>query len=105
MSIKPIDLQTNMNQMHDIAKSENIRSSTIGGLQHVLEKESDEQSKMTKSRLEENQKAEKSIILKEEKGWKKRWRGGKDRKKKEGENNGDRPIHDDRMGNIIDVKK
>lgn len=104
MSIKPIDLQTNIGQMHDVAKSENIRASTIGGLQHVLEKESDEKSRLTQSRLEENQKAEKSTIMREDTAGKKRWwrRGEKEKKKKKGD---EAVLHDDRMGVIIDVKK
>ena len=72
MTIKPIDLQTNVAHMHEIAKSEQGRSVAYVEGQHKLEKNSAEEARRIRSRLEENKHAEKTSIKREEKhGYKK----------------------------------
>ena len=38
MSIKPIDLQTNMGQIHEISKGEKMRTDGLVEQQHLLER-------------------------------------------------------------------
>ena len=64
MTIKPIDLQINIAQMHEVAKGEQIRTEGIAEQQHLRDKESDEKSKLIQSRLDESKKAEKTVVLK-----------------------------------------
>jgi len=108
MSIKPIDLQTNISQMHEVAKGEQGRNDGITEQQHVLEKESNEKSRLVRSRLEENKNAERTIIMREEKGEQRKYKG---KKKKDRENQGRnkqrniRFVKDEKIGSIIDIKK
>lgn len=67
MSIKPIDMQTNIAQMHEVARNAQVKTEAIVEQQHVLDKESLEKSRLTNARLEENKKAEKNAIMREEK--------------------------------------
>jgi hypothetical protein len=107
MSIKPIDLQTSIGQMHEVAKGEQGRSAALVEQQHVLEKESNEKSNLVNSRLEENKKAEKTVIMKEEE----RGRGRRPFREKEKNDSSGRKtdeeeaLKDDRMGLIIDIRK
>jgi hypothetical protein len=66
MSIKPIDLQTNIAHMHDIAKSEQGRSAAYIDGQHSLEKNAGEEGRRIRNKLEENKHAEKTVIMREE---------------------------------------
>jgi len=106
MSIKPIDLQTNMAQMLEVGKGEQARTGAIAEQQHVMEKESDEKSKQINSKLDESKKAEKTVIMdqesKQEKGRGRYMHGRKGEKEKKDEA---RPGTDDRMGKYIDVLK
>ena len=107
MTIKPIDLQINIAQMHEVSKGEQVRTEGIAEQQHLLEKESDEKSKLIQSRLDENKKAEKTIIKREEEKGK---RGGKRKRREdkrgiEPEEKEMKTLKDTRMGRIIDVKK
>jgi hypothetical protein len=105
MAIKPIDMQTNIQQMHEIAKNEHSKSTINVEMQHSLEKESDKKSTNIQSRLEENKKAEKTLIMKDEEG-RKRKRSGRDRKDNQSQSsiNNDK-MKDDKIGIFIDVKK
>ncbi|MCU0820866.1 MAG: hypothetical protein MUC95_00140 [Spirochaetes bacterium] len=107
MSIKPIDLQTNIAHIHEVAKNEQGRSTAIVDGQHLLEKHSSEDSKRISERLDENKKAEKTAIKKEEDHRRKRKKILKSAEKKDQEKesaDGD-AIQDDRMGKMIDVKR
>jgi hypothetical protein len=105
MSIKPIDMQTNIAQMHEVARNAQVKTEAIVEQQHVLDKESLEKSRLTNARLEENKKAEKNAIMREEK---RRFRGGAhggregEGAEKDEENP---PPQDEKIGRIIDVKK
>ncbi|HOO71874.1 MAG TPA: hypothetical protein PK926_08925 [Spirochaetota bacterium] len=106
MSIKPIDLQTNIGQMHEVGKGEHSRMGAIAEQQHLLEKESNDKSKLVNTRLDESQKGEKTAIRDEEKKREQKMNQGRDNQgdsKKEKDNVN--VLKDDRMGNIIDVLK
>ncbi len=107
MSIKPIDLQTNIGQLHEVAKNEQGRSSAIVDGQHMLEKHSGEDSKRISERLEENKKAEKTAIKKEEDRKRKRRKILKAAKveQKEREHVIENAARDEKMGKMIDVKR
>lgn len=105
MTIKPIDLQTHIAQIHEVAKGEQGRSAAVIEGQHVLEKVTSEESKLISERLDENKKGEKTAIKKEEDRKKKRARfaGKKDRGEEQEEAN--EVVKDERMGRMIDVKR
>jgi len=102
MSIKPIDMQTNVGQMHEVARGSQVRTDAILEQQHMLDKESNDKSRLVNSKLEENKKAEKTIIMKENK---RKFKGEKHKDKGEGKEGEPGKMTDDRMGRIIDVKK
>ncbi len=108
MSIKPIDMQVNVGQMHEVAKGSQVRSDAIVEQQHVLDRESSEKSNSINSKLEENKKAERTVIKREERKERRRGEvmGRRKEKEKEGQRQ-DQPVisHDERMGRIIDIKK
>ena len=66
MSIKPIDLQTDIAHMHEIAKGEHGRAAAYIEGQHSLEEDAEEKARRTKDKLEENKQAEKTSIMREE---------------------------------------
>ena len=106
MTIKPIDMQVNISQMHEVGKNEQVRSETIAEQQHLLDKESNEKSKLIKSKLEESKKGEKTAI-KEDDSKNKREREKKgyyDPEKKEKVQKKEL-MKDDKIGRIIDVFK
>lgn len=107
MAIKPIDIQTNVSQIHEISKSEQARTEAVVGQQQVLEKESGEKSLLTNTKLEEMKKGESAVIRDQQKKEEKRKdtaarenRESKGKKKKK-----ESRSVDDRMGNLIDILK
>ncbi len=105
MAIKPIDLQVNIGQMHDVAKSEQAKAAAASEVQSSLEGEAGQKSRLVPTRIEENKKAEHAIITNEERREERR-KGGKREKNGRGtgrEKNED--LRDERMGLFIDVKK
>ena len=106
MTIKPIDMQVNISQMHEVGKNEQVKAEIIAGQQHLLDKESNEKSKLINSKLEESKKGERTAI-KEDDSKKKRDRGKKgysDSEKKEKVQKKEF-MKDDKIGRIIDVLK
>jgi len=103
MTIKPIDLQTNIAQMIEVARGEHARNAAVVEQQHILSKESQEKTNIQKEKVEENKKAERTIILNEEKQFKK----GKQFKEGEKKEKQKQPevLEDTKIGRIIDVKK
>lgn len=103
MAIKPIDLQTNIAQMIEIARGEHVRNAAVIEQQHILSKESQEKTNIQKEKVEENKKAEQTKILNEEKQFNK----GKQFKEGEKKKKQEEPelLEDVTMGRIIDVKK
>ncbi len=107
MALKPIDIQTNVSQIHEISKNEQARTDAVVGQQHVLENESGEKSRLVNTKLEEMKKGESAVIRdQQKKEEKKRGHAAQDagaakEKKKKSET---RRV-DDRMGNLIDILK
>ena len=105
MSIKPIDMQTNIAQMHEVARNAQVKAEAVVEQQHILDKESLEKSRLTNARLEENKKAEKNAIMRE---GKRRFRGGAHGGREcEGAERDEEnpPPGNEKIGRIIDVKK
>lgn len=107
MSIKPIDLQVNVAQMHEVAKGAQVRTDAVAEQQHVLDKESLGKSRQANTTVEENKKTEHAVIMREEK--RDRRRGGEKENKESsagaGEKEGEQGPVDEKMGRFIDIKK
>ena len=105
--ITPIDLQVNMNQMHEIGRVEKSRNAAVGAQQNFLDDEASRLANLKKERLEEPQKAEHANIndsLSDEKEKEKRREASRERD----ESSRKRPLnvlHDDKLGREIDVFK
>ena len=104
MSIKPIDLQTNISQMFEVGKTEHARADDIAKQQHLLDKESMDKSSLVNSRLDETKKGEKTAIKNEERESGKN-AGAREKDKKERKKKADAAPGDDSMGRFIDVLK
>ena len=105
MSVKPIDFQTNIAKILDVAKDEEGRAAALSGQRQAREEEASEKSKLANSRLKENREIEKTAIEREENRKKRgKKRGGRDREEKmRQEDKG--VLKDEKIGNIIDIKK
>ncbi len=66
MTIKPIDIQTNIAHMHEVAKGEHGRSAAFIDGQHSLEKNAEEEARRIRNKLEQSRHAEKTSIMREE---------------------------------------
>ena len=105
MSIKPIDLQTNIAHMHEIAKGEHGRSAAFIEGQHSLEEDAEEQARRVRNKLEENKQAEKTSIMREE-GFRKKKEGRSPQKEKSEKSETDEDlVKEEKMGLMIDVKR
>lgn len=107
MSIKPIDLQTNIAHMHEIAKGEHGRSAALIEGQHSLEESAEEQARRTRNKLEENKQAEKTSIKREE-GYRKKHekKFQHDKPDEEGSSEEDEgSMKEEKIGLMIDVKR
>ena len=107
MTIKPIDLQTNISQMHEVGKHEHNRSISVTEQQHVLDKESADKSALINNKLDETRKGERTAI-REDEGNKKKRHEKKEQppaEKKPGAEKKVRTMKDDKVGRIIDVFK
>lgn len=106
MSIKPIDLQTNVAHMHEIAKGEHGRSAAFIEGQHSLEKDAEEQAKSIRNKLEENKQAEKTSIMREEGFTKKKGKKAmRDKKDNEESEEKEESLNNEKIGLMIDVKR
>ncbi|MCP4133267.1 MAG: hypothetical protein GY754_20025 [bacterium] len=108
MSIRPLDLQTNMSQISEVGKGEQAKTGALAEQQHLLDEESDEKSKLVNSKLDEAKKGEGTAIKEEKKNERKK-KGAKDRSRDDEDKNEEKEkrqlSHDDRMGRFIDVLK
>lgn len=108
MSLKPIDMQTNINQMHEVARKEHAQQDAVHLGIHKLDQEANEKSELKNSRLDEMNKAsEMTNRLDDREGG-----GGRRGKKKKGERpetpplkRGVEMVEDANLGRHIDVKK
>lgn len=105
MSVKPIDLQSNIAHLHEIAKGEQWKSAAALESQHALEKNAEEQAKNIRKRLDENKSAEKTIIMKEERHDRNKRRKHLTGESKNGKNDNRDQLKDETMGIIIDIKR
>lgn len=107
MSVKPIDIQTNIAHIHEVAKGEQGRSAAVVEAQHLLEKKTGEKSKLVDTRVDENKKSEKTIIMREEEHRKRGRDHGKRNKEEDWEIDKKKmdEIKEDKIGNVIDVKR
>jgi len=106
MTIKPIDLQTNMGQMSEVSKYEQIRQGALIAQQNILDMEANENSIAKNNRLDESEKGERTSIQDENKrDEKNRFNNGDGENKKEKENSKREKMKDEKMGNNIDIFK
>jgi hypothetical protein len=110
MTVKPIDLQTNISQMIEVGKNEHARSVSLVEQQHHLDKESEDKSNLVNSKLDETKKAEKTAIREDDSKNKKREaRDKKEEKEKKEAEPATKPekklVKDEKMGRFIDVLK
>lgn len=103
MTIKPIDLQTNIGQMTEVSKNEHARQGALAAQQQILDKEANEKSKLKNTKLDEADKGEETYIKDEHKqpGY---HHSGEQGQKKQEDKKSEKMI-DDRMGKIIDIFK
>ncbi len=106
MTIRPIDLQSNISQLTEVGRSEQARTEALIEQQHLLQKESGEKARLVNTKLEEARKGENAVIQDEQKKEEKR----REESRQERGGGGKKGPHaglsvDDRMGNIIDVLK
>ncbi len=106
MTIKPIDLQTNIGQMTEVGKHEHARQGSLAAQQQVLDKEANEKSILKNTRLDESEKGEKTSIKDEYKQSERHGTAseGEQEKKKQEEKSSEK-MKDDKMGRIIDIFK
>ncbi len=105
MTIRPIDLQSNISQITEVGRSEQARSEALVEQQHVLQKESGEKGRMINTKLEESKKGDNAVIHDEQK---KEERREESREKGEGsDKRGPRRglSVDEKMGTIVDILK
>ncbi len=107
MTIKPIDLQSNIAHMHEIAKGEHGRSAAFIEGQQKLDKDAEEEAQRIRNKLEQNKHAEKNTIMREE-GFRQK-KGKKPHHEIEtyGNNPEEKEIlpKDENIGRKIDVKR
>ena len=58
MTIRPLDMQTNISQMHEVGRAEQARNASLLAQQSVLGEESTKLENLKKERLDESEKAE-----------------------------------------------
>ncbi len=107
MSVRPIDLQTNISQTLKVGDSEHARINAMVQQQHALSQEADEKSRRVNERLDEVKKGEGNIIRdREERERNARQKQSEEHEHKRGElKRPGEPVDDDRMGRIIDILK
>ena len=109
MTIKPIDLQTNIGQMTEVSKNEQARQGALITQQNLLDLEANEKSIAKNSRLDEPEKGERTSIKDEDKRndmYRSKDGDGENKENKGKEENiRQERMKDDRMGRNIDVFK
>jgi hypothetical protein len=106
MTIKPIDLQTNIGQMTEVGKHEHARQGALAAQQLILDKEANEKSILKNARLDEAEKGEKTSIKEEHKENKRHGsEHGSGQEQNKQESKSVEKMKDDKMGKIIDIFK
>ena len=104
MTIKPIDIQTNIAQMLEVGKGEQAKMGALAEQQHILGKEAKDKSNLADARLDELKEGEKTAIKDEDKKGDRRGSHGRQDGREE-EKAPSEKMKDDKMGKIIDVFK
>ena len=109
MAVHPIDLQTNMGQMSEIARLEHAKTDLIASQQHLQAEKAHEQSTVADTVVEHNKESDKPDLRMEEheggQGGKRRFAGRKGLPPAKKSESPVEQIEDDRLGRIIDVMK
>ena len=106
MTIRPIDLQTNMSQMTEVGRAEQARAEALVEQQHLLQKESGDKGRLVNTKLEEAKKGDNAVIRDEQKKEEQRKEQPPQKDEEGGKRGGRRGRSvDDRMGTIIDILK
>jgi hypothetical protein len=105
MTVKPIDIQTNMAQMLEVGKGEHAKQGAVAEQQHLLHKESKDKSNLVGNKLDELKEGEKTSIRDEDKKGDRKGQGGGGEKQEKTREQQSEKIKDERMGNLIDVFK
>jgi len=109
MSIKPIDIQTNIGQMTEVGKSEQTRQGALITQQNLLDMEAKEKSIAKNNRLDESEKGERTSIKDEDRrdaNYRFMNRDNeKDKDEKDKKEKARERMRDDRIGNNIDIFK
>jgi hypothetical protein len=108
MTIKPIDLQTSIGQMHEVARHQHSHNEALAQQMHHLDKEALDKAVVADSHLDESEKSQHAANRLDD-------RPSDSRKRKKKDNNGSSPqnekkrgvefVEDKSLGRIIDVKK
>jgi len=106
MTIKPIDLQTNLGQMPEVSKHEHARQGALAAQQQILDKEANEKSILKNTRLDEAEKGERTSIKDEHKqGERRNPEHGNEQEQKKQSAGSTEKMKDDKMGRLIDIFK
>lgn len=111
MTIKPIDIQTNIGQMHEVARQSHAQNESLVAQMHHLDKEAKDKGVNADSRLEETDKTENAAnrLDSESEGSSRRYQRGHG-KHGEPQEEEETPkkievVKDQNLGRFIDVKK
>ena len=106
MTIKPIDIQTNIVQMPEVGRNEQARQEALIAQQNILDLEANEKSIAKNNRLDEAEKGEGTSIRDEDKSdGRSRYMNKEDENKKKEKDPKREKIRDEKMGNNIDIFK
>jgi hypothetical protein len=110
MTVKPIDLQTNIGQMHEVARQNQAQNDSLVAQMHHLDKEAKDKNLNADSRLDESERTQHATNRLDEKkeGSSRRYgRGGKRGPTPESEKEEEHVevVKELNLGRFIDVKK
>ncbi|MBN1500417.1 MAG: hypothetical protein JW982_09680 [Spirochaetes bacterium] len=110
MSIRPIDLQSNIGQISEIARNQNAKNDAVIQQHTLADQEAALKSSLINTRLGENKKADESQIRDEEKKRKNPFlqsSGNKDEEESDDKevSSNVKYVQDLGLGRIIDIKK
>ncbi|MBN2079381.1 MAG: hypothetical protein JW838_10465 [Spirochaetes bacterium] len=106
MTIRPIDLQSNISQITEVGRSEQARSEALVEQQHLLQKESGDKGRMVNTKLDEAKKGDNAVIHDEQKKEERRREESHEKDEGKGKRDSRRGLSvDERMGTIIDILK
>jgi hypothetical protein len=106
VSIKPIDLLTNVGQAPEVGRAQHAQAEALMEQLHHLDKESGDKAKTVDSRLDESREAEHATIRRDEERGQGR-RRGRYRPKAQPQEQGKvvEFVENGNLGNIIDIRK